>query len=139
MTAPRYAVKTSPQIQAIITALVRRHGADFDAGDLRLRLEHSVFEPLVIECTGLQLVSVAHYYEQNGDLIPDPDVTFYTGKPEWIAVAISDYFGHRTVATVEGDTITFNPPGQADLAAFCRTWARNLRQQGWLTAAHKMA
>jgi hypothetical protein len=132
-------VKTSPTMQTLITAIIARHGANLDAGQLHLRLEHAPYEPLVIERTGPQRISVAHYYEQNGDLIPDPDVVFYTGQGEWVPIEITDCFGHRSVATVDGDRLSFHPRQQADLAAFVNVWARNLKAQGWLTAARTEA
>ena len=40
--------------------------------DFHVRLEQESYEPLVIERHG-ELISVAHYFEQGGDLIADPD------------------------------------------------------------------
>jgi len=28
-----------------------------------------------------ECLSVSHYFEQNGDLIPDPDILFHSGEP----------------------------------------------------------
>lgn len=46
------------------------------------------FMPLSIEKHD-KLVTVTHYYEQNGDLVPDPDMEFVDlGRGEWLPVAI---------------------------------------------------
>jgi len=46
-----------------------------------IRLENPGYMPLVIEYVGtgprgLPLISVAHYYTQNGDAMRDPEITF---------------------------------------------------------------
>ena len=40
-----------------------------------LKVENDPYLPLVIEAWG-GCVSVAHYYEQNGDLMRDPEIVF---------------------------------------------------------------
>src|SRR5205823_5547511 len=70
--------QTMQNVQAII---------DLFGGLARLRhirLEAPGFMPLVIEAVGtgprgLPLVSVAHYYEQQGDLMRDPELTCEVG------------------------------------------------------------
>jgi hypothetical protein len=53
--------------------------------DLYLRIENPPFMPLVIEAVdesgpcGLPALSVAHYGEQNGDLMRDPEMCFELG------------------------------------------------------------
>jgi hypothetical protein len=42
---------------------------------------------LSIEKHGSQVI-IAHYFEQNGDLIPDPDMEFEVIDGEWSPVAI---------------------------------------------------
>jgi hypothetical protein len=50
----------------------------FERGEgYHLKLEQEGLMPLVIEAWGVgkgRRISVAHYYEQNGDLIADPDI-----------------------------------------------------------------
>src|SRR4051812_3886346 len=53
-----------------------------------LRLQVPGFMPLVVEAAGTgprggTLVSVAHYYEQNGDLMADPEVLFEILGGDW--------------------------------------------------------
>jgi hypothetical protein len=76
-------------------------------------------------------------HEQAGDLVADPDVVFFTGYGEWVAIEIQHPppFGWMRYVRLsdEGDEIThLKARGQADLAEFAAAWARNLEGQGWL-------
>jgi hypothetical protein len=129
-------MRTSKQMQKVIERIAEKHGLDLEATEAHLRLENSPFMPLVIEKVGKHLVSVAHYYEQNGDLVADPDVVFFTGYGEWIPIEITHAppFGFHRYAELsdEGDKIThLNRRGQADLVSFCGMWARNIKGQGF--------
>src|SRR5579875_3334609 len=64
-----------------------------------IRLEVPGFMRLVIEHVGRgprggELVSVAHYGEQNGDLMRDPEVVFEIADGQWNPISIQqDYIG----------------------------------------------
>jgi hypothetical protein len=120
----------SPTMQRVITALAAKFGLDLAGaeGHLRIELGESMM-PLVIEVLLPNLLSVAHYYEQNGDLIADPDVEFVITVQGWAPTAIRSYFGDRSYVN--------NPRGQADLAAFCETWAANIEAQGYGTRGRR--
>ena len=87
------------------------------------------------------LYAIAHRYEANSDLVPDPDVEFYVvddpAQPGTKAVyptAIDHgplgYYRHVHF-DVAGYPARVARPGQADLASFCDTWMRNIAiQQG---------
>ncbi len=94
--------------------------------------------PLVIEKIGSNLVSVAHYYTQNGDAIADPDMEFFTGYSEWVPIAITQvYGGYQRAAEFNGDCtkiVRYAPKLVRSLAAFANQWAQNIRAQGWLDA-----
>lgn len=83
------------------------------------------------------LYAIAHRYEQNGDLVPDPDVEFLvtewsTGSTTVYPLAIDQGppFGYRRHVVLEGlKPVRANLRGQADLANFCTTWFRNMRAQ----------
>lgn len=83
---------------------------------------------------GTRFYSVAHYYERNGDLCPDPDVQFAvigSGAGELvIPFSITQTFGHRDHVRFDGGRpTTYNPGGQADLTSFCNMWLKNIRAQ----------
>jgi hypothetical protein len=87
--------------------------------------------------------SLAHYYEQNGDLMPDPDMVF------WRALTGDFYPVEITMATGyhqklmhfgdDGQPSGFNPKGQKDAAGFAGTWCQNIRAQQGIKPAKKAA
>ena len=85
------------------------------------------------------LYAIAHRYEVNGDLVPDPDVEFYVvddvlepGQKAVYPTAIDHgpMGYHRHVDFDEaGQPARFARRGQADLASFCNAWMRNIASQ----------
>ncbi len=86
------------------------------------------------------LYAVAHRFESNGDLVPDPDVEFFVvpdaadplGRAVYpTAIDHPPPFGYRRYVEFGSDGLpdAINRRGQADLAAFCDAWMRNIRQQ----------
>jgi len=131
-------MKTAEAMQRSITAIADKHSLDLKSPDFYLSLEQPNFMPLVIEKIGEHLLSVAHYYKLEGDLLADPDVVFFTGYKYWVPVQIRQaLFGTMDAAQLSedgADIQSFNPKTQADLAAFCRDWAANIKAQDWLNA-----
>lgn len=111
------------------------------------RVESSGFMPLVIERIGtgprnLPLVSVAHYGEQNGDLMADPEMTFeIAAAGDWLPVSFTNHYAGLFQEAVWNDSgrILIRPKLTRDLAAFARIWNRNLNEQGFFAAAQKLA
>jgi hypothetical protein len=134
-------VKTSKKMQEVITRLAARHGLDLSAPEARLRLDMPGFDRLVIERTDEKLVSVAHYYEQDGRLIPDPRIVFFTGESDWIPMEITQVLGgHRICAvlsTHDQEVVLVNSLDQMSLALFAEDWAWNIESQGWLEHGEK--
>lgn len=94
---------------------------------LRLNMPH--FDRLVIERHG-ELISVSHYFEQNGDLVPDPDVELH--YPSWIPTSITQCMGYRREKFIERDGKTFvDRHFHAEVSAFLSMWARNIKAQKW--------
>ena len=126
----------SRSLQDAITKLAAKHGLDLAAREAHLRLEQPSFMPLVIEKIGLHQVSVAHYYYQNGDAIPDPDIVLFTRYAIWVPIEISIPYGYSRYGYLNerGDEIEriTSLYWQRDLASFCDTWAQSIEIQGWL-------
>lgn len=106
-------------------------------GDYRKVQESRTFMPVSIEAVGTTpegalIVSIAHYYEQNGDLMADPEVTFVVAQGEYV-FPISfrqDNVGIDGVyARWEGGEVYWDLVKQNDLASFCNGWMENIRQQ----------
>ncbi|HEY7157037.1 MAG TPA: hypothetical protein VH575_23915 [Gemmataceae bacterium] len=108
-----------------------------------IRLEVPGFMRLVIEYIGSgtrggELVSVAHYGEQNGDLMRDPEIVFEVVAGAWHPVSIQmDYTGsyREAVFVGEGGKVYVRQAEVRDIQAFARVWDRNLKHQGFVNAA----
>jgi len=80
------------------------------------------------------LYSVAHYFEQNGDLMRDPDMEFMKIGNEYYPV----YFRQDGGIALEQEAVVYGPGGkierynpkvQAELATFADQWMRNIKEQ----------
>lgn len=106
-----------------------------DEGHRRIDNTNGVFMPVVVERIGSNRFSVAHYYEQNGDLVPDPDLEFVTNDGAWFPAAVTHSSGHRRVLTTDADgRIThWSPSEYADLRRLACLLLSNIKaQQGQL-------
>ncbi len=92
---------------------------------------------------GLPLISVRHWYTQNGDVMWDPEMTFEVPaagweKPElWGPVTYrQDGLGLNQVAVMrEDDGRVFIAPSLVrSLKSFMKTWDRNIAEQGFVEA-----
>ncbi len=118
--------------QTTIEQLLQAHNLleSFQTHDsFHVRFEKTGYQPLVIERHG-ELISVAHYFEQNGDLIADPDVELH--YPSWMPTGITQaFFGYRA-KFIERDGKTYiDTRFHQDVSSFLTLWARNLMAQGW--------
>ena len=87
-------------------------------------------EVLRRQLPGRVVLSLAHYYEQNGDLVPDPEmevmVDFANRTVE--ALSISQATG-RHARVYEGTTLNLREKREQN--AFLGMWLLNLRRQGY--------
>jgi hypothetical protein len=80
------------------------------------------------------IYSVAHYYEQNGDLMKDPDMTFLRGADgEYYPLSYQqDGLGIYQDAIEwddQGDIKGFRAKMQADMVSFADEWMKNIKDQ----------
>ena len=97
-----------------------------------LKIQNEPFMPLSIERHD-NMITITHYFEQNGDLVPDPDVEFVDlGREDWIPVAIQHSTGHyERVGFFDDGDWKFQTKALRDLQSFTNIWARNLIAQGF--------
>ena len=97
--------------------------------EFHVRFEMPGFDRLVIERHG-DLISVAHYFEQNGDLIADPEIELHF--PTWTPTAITQVIGGRRAKfmTIDGKEY-IDMKFHSEVTSFLAMWARNIRAQGW--------
>ena len=106
------------------------------SGLMRLCVEHVGTGP-----RGMPLVSVAHYFEQNGDLMADPDVVFEVNPDssksgDWGPVSFTQHStGTYQEAVINRDgKVMIAPRLVVSLKSFARMWDRNIKAQGYVTA-----
>jgi hypothetical protein len=116
-----------------------------------ISIENEPWMPLVIEVLSelgpgnLPVVSVAHYGEQNSDLMRDPEVLFeivvQDGAPSEFRPFYfrNDYVGVEqwTRYRTETGSAVCLPRETGELEAFASMWDQNLRAQGFLDAYHR--
>ena len=84
---------------------------------------------------GNQIISVAHYYKQNGDLMADPEVTFMKietdGNTEFFPLSYkqASLGMDREYVIFEDEKIRFDRSKQNDLKNFCNNWFKNIADQ----------
>ena len=113
--------------------------------DLNLRIENPPYMTLVIEATGesgpigLPVLSVAHYGEQNGDIMRDPEMCFefVSGEEPYLDPFYfrNDYLGVEQWSRnlVRGQYIALTALHEQH-KRFAIEWDNNLRLQGFLYA-----
>jgi len=133
-----------------IQQMIDQHGG-FEAVRTRyLRLENPPFMRLVIEViggpypNGAYELSVAHYAEQNGDAMHDPEITFLAVPAAegttWTPLTFENsYLGaYQMVAEVNSEGLIQVKQSRAmnDLRDFANQWDRNLKHQGfWVVSS----
>lgn len=98
------------------------------------KLDHApgAFMALSVDRLTSTTYSCAHYYEQNGDLCPDPDMVFWRAETgAWLPVSFQDSFGYRRALELgaDGQPAKVAPRTLRDLVSFTGTWMENIRQQ----------
>ncbi|VVB52179.1 Uncharacterised protein [uncultured archaeon] len=95
-----------------------------------VHLKSQGFMDLVIERLQENHYSLTHYFEQNGDLCPDPDMTIKIVPEMKIAEALTyqDQFCYRVVYP---DLEHVNIKAKKELNAFLDQWLSNLKEQGF--------
>jgi hypothetical protein len=114
---------------------------------LYLKIENPPYMALVIEATpepgplGAPSISVAHYGEQYGDLMRDPEMCFELTNPlrlGWIMTPSyyrNDYLGVEQYSRYrDGENYVFVSGLYRRHEDFARQWDKNLRAQGFLEA-----
>jgi hypothetical protein len=129
-----------------IQQMIDQHGGYEAVRTRYLRLENPPFMRLVIEViggpypNGAYELSIAHYSEQNGDAMRDPEITFLVvplaESSTWTPLTYENsYLGaYQIVAEVsrEGLIKVKQSPWMKELRSFAKQWDRNIKQQGFM-------
>ena len=98
---------------------------------------NGTFMPVHIErlnkCKLGQIFSIAHYFEQNGDLMRDPDMEFIKGGDgEYYPISFwqdSPLIRDEPATWKDGEIVAYSAKRQASLVTFANTWMRNIKEQ----------
>lgn len=121
----------SPHAQAVFDYLTK----DLAIGDARkINNAGPPIMAVSIDRLSERHYSIAHYYEQNGDLMADPDMTFFKADEGKVYPCTfqQDNLGVYRIGldiTPDGDIEHENGREQADQAAFANGWMRNIADQ----------
>lgn len=128
-----------------IVAAILEHAAPLEPG-FHIKIENQPYMALVIEDIqelgphGFPVISVAHYGEQNGDLMRDPEMLFEISRRGEQTILTphywrNDYVGIEQYSATIGDgRLAINQKLQCEHAEFAEMWDKNLRDQGFLAA-----
>lgn len=96
-----------------------------------LRLKSSGYMDLVVEPLGEDTISMTHYFELNGDLVPDPDMMIRVDLKNKTAEALTyqDLMMYQQVYSDDGKS--FNPRVNKSINSFLNQWLSNLKMQGF--------
>lgn len=95
----------------------------------------TAFMALHVECIATvklgPIISIAHYWEQNGDLMRDPDMTFLlvSGGVYPISFRQDPGIDEEAAWFDEQDKLLVRPKLQRDITAFANIFLRNLKEQ----------
>lgn len=100
-----------------------------------MKFEANGFMTLVFEKIGENEISIAHYYESQGDLVQDPEMTLQVDKERRMVFALTYYqpaLGiNQRVYPQKGYVI---PSLRKQLNSFLNQWLRNIKNQGYEVA-----
>ena len=123
------------QIQKVATAILKKNGIDPCAGEFYLKLSKPSYDDLVIERCG-DNVFVGHYFNQNGDRVPDPVLVMDYSGGYWYPVRIEQVMGETPVSYTENGKRMVYPARVKEFKSFQAMFARNIKAQGWLNVEH---
>ena len=130
----RILLKLSPQAETVMDTLT----AGMSVSDhKKLDNAEGTFMAVHVVCIGRcnlgPVFSLAHYYEQQGDLMRDPEMLFiqaedggYYPVEIWQDAVNSHYVG---VLIEDGNAVSIDETEQADMTVFAEVWLKNIKQQ----------
>jgi len=136
-----------------VARIIALNGGIAKLAERPIRIDMKGYDRLCIEhvgdapTPGLVLVSVAHYFEQNGDLMSDPEMTFEVNPGDdkqfgwlsgtWRSASITQSpMGVYREAVYRDDAgrTMIRPRLVAELKGFAWMWNRNIGWQGYAEA-----
>jgi hypothetical protein len=119
---------TNKKAAAILDILT--HGLDIGEGR-KVDNTEGAFMAVSVNRLSENVFAVSHYFEQNGDLVPDPDMTFFRAHTgAWVPASYQDQFRYQEALIFEDGQISkFSPRLLSQLSSFANMWMNNIRDQ----------
>ena len=125
-------------LNAQATATLNKLLSMLENGYVKIDNTNGSFMPVSVEEISnnehYMILSVAHYFEQNGDLLADPEMQFIHNKD--LNVYIPFYFKQDNIGLEEesiiienGEIKGYKIKMQVDHTAFANLWLSNIKQQ----------
>jgi hypothetical protein len=136
----RILVKLSAQATAVMDTLT----AGMSVSDhKKLNNAEGTFMALHVECIGEcnlgHIFSLAHYYEQHGDLMRDPEMLFIKAEDGGyypVEIWQDAVNSHNVGVLIEDDlAVSIDETEQADMTMFAEVWLKNIWEQQGLGEA----
>lgn len=111
-------------------------GSDVEGFPPYLRFEAAGFMPLTFDRLQIQngttQYAMTHWYEQHGDLIPDPEmiIEFRGESVEAISIQHPPPF-NRIIPVYSEDRTRYSPSEKRSQNQFLSQWLRNIKDQGF--------
>ena len=130
--------KATLTIQKLYTAMTDPKYRQDEDGNYGKIANNPNLMPVIVEKVGHltgygEIISIAHYGEQNGDLMADPEMTFTIMDGKYYPILFkNDYVGlYQEVFDYneDGEPEAINTKLQSDLVAFANQWMRNIVSQ----------
>jgi len=123
--------------ELLMKELFAKHGLAFNKVGAHLKIQDARknYMPLCIERIALDKVGVMHFYIQEGDVMRDPDIVFWTPKAGgWypLEFQLDRAALYVEIGTVENNILRYKPRPYNETVSFANFWASNLRDQGFL-------
>jgi len=120
----------------VITELAEAGGLDLtSSNDDSMRIDNEPYERLCVEKIDTNVVSIAHYFEQNGDLVPDPDMVFLMLGDYWYPISFQNQLRYEESVKQDDDgQIVAILGNMRSMISFSSSWADNIQSQGYLEA-----
>lgn len=131
-------MKSCKKMKQTIEIILKAHNKldDFNSpNDFQFKIDNLGYLPLHIEKCG-NLISIAHYYDANGDLVPDPVMTFKVVpvlQPN-ANVPVTNGWQALNLQNNLGSYFSFDDDKDSPqlLTSFAEMWATNLNEQGFV-------
>ena len=130
--------KATMIIQKLYEAMSNPKYMQDEEGDYAKIANNPALMPVIIEKVGSlagygEIISIAHYGKQNGDLMADPEMTFTIVGGEYYPISFrNDYVGLSQEVfsgNEEGEPEAIDIKLQSDLTDFANEWMNSIQEQ----------